>query len=44
MIGIVLADETFRFEVNTGALKRASLEANAAMLALAITSDRKPGR
>jgi hypothetical protein len=44
MIGIVLADETFRFEVNPVALKRASLQANAAMLALAITSDRKPGR
>ncbi len=36
MIGIVLADETFRFEVNEGALKSASLQANAAMLSLAI--------
>jgi hypothetical protein len=44
MIGIILANETFHFEVNAGALKRASLQANAAMLSLAITTDRKPGR
>ena len=36
MIGIVLADETMRFEVNEKALKGASLQANAAMMSLAI--------
>jgi hypothetical protein len=44
MIGIVPADETFRFEVNAGALTNASLQANAAMLSLAIGAGRKPGR
>jgi hypothetical protein len=43
MIGIVLADETIRFEVNEKALKGASLQASAAMMSLAIRTG-KHGR
>jgi hypothetical protein len=44
MIGIVLADEIFRFEVNEGALKSASLQANASMMSLAIGPGKHPRR